>query len=356
MGRPVWLPVLLFAIVMAAGVASADLPAGSPPPPFQGSASDWINSKPLTWQDLSGKVVLVDFMEYTCINCIRTFPYLKTWYQRYHPYGFEIIGIHTPEFQFDSTRANVAEAAKRFGLTYPILNDPNSVNWQLYNESFWPSKYLFDQNGRLAEQHTGEGSYQETERRIQELLHKDHPNVKFPAPLPPVRPGDRPGVVCQKETPELYVNPTRGFLANLPRGWKQDRAATFRDPGGHVNGKIYANGAFVTRYQSLQHARATTGLQDYVAIRYRATEVNVVVNRPKARDYRVYVAFDGKPVPQGSKGNDLKYDARGSYFEVTSPRMYNVVRGSWGEHELRLASDSPDFDVYSYTFSGCPQR
>jgi thiol-disulfide isomerase/thioredoxin len=351
------IPILVLSLsaLVAGGVASADLPLGSPPPPFQGSASDWINSPPLTWQDLSGKVVLVDFMEYTCINCIRTFPYLKAWYERYKPYGFVIIGIHTPEFQFDSTRPNVAAAAKRFGLTYPILNDPDSVNWQLYNEQFWPSKYLFDQDSRLVEEHAGEGAYQQTERKIQELLRRDHPEAKFPEPLPPVRPGDDPMVMCRDDTPELYANPSRGFLGNLPSGWKTDQVTTFVDPGNHVDGQVYANGPFSTRYQSLQHARSTTDLQDYVVIRYHGTEVNVVVNRPQDRTYRVYATLDGKPVPQESKGDDLQYDARGSYFAVTSPRMYNVIRGPWGTHELKLASDSPDFDIYSYTFSGCPQ-
>jgi hypothetical protein len=83
--------------------------------------------------------------------------------------------------------------------------------------------------------------------------------------------------------------------------------------------------------------------------------VNAVLNRPRNRNYRVYATFDGKPIPQNSRGDDIKSDARGTYFEVTSPRMYNVIRGPWGTHELRLASDSPDFDLYSYTFSGCPQ-
>jgi hypothetical protein len=102
--------------------------------------------------------------------------------------------------------------------------------------------------------------------------------------------------------------------------------------------------------------RTTTDLRDKVIIRYRGTEVNVVVNRPGGRDYKVYVWLDHKPVPRADEGDDLKYDARGSYFEVTAPRMYNVIRGPYGEHELKLASDSREFDLYSYTFSGCPQN
>ena len=156
-------------------IALADLPQGSRPPAFIGPASNWINSPPLTWPALKGKVVLVDFWEYTCVNCIRTDPYLRAWYKRYKPYGFVIVGIQTPEFGFSALTHNVADAAKRDGLAYPILNDPESKNWRAYNEQYWPSKYLFDQNGRLVAQHPGEGDYQEMERAIQRLLLRTRP-------------------------------------------------------------------------------------------------------------------------------------------------------------------------------------
>ena len=337
-------------------VATAALPIGSRPPAFIGTANDWINSAPLTWEKLRDKVVLVDFMEYTCVNCIRTFPYLKAWNARYAPYGLVIVGIHTPEFGFSTKKANVAQAVKRFGLTYPVLNDPESKNWNAYHESFWPSKYLVDQQGILVDEHTGEGDYQQTEKLIQQLLLKTHPAAKFPEPFAPVRPGDVPGAVCRAETGELYANPNYTFLGNPPAGWHTDQVATFADRDGHADGKIYANGPFYTRYQSLQHARATTDLSDYILIPYHATEVNVVINRPNNRDYHVYLFQDGKPIPRNEKGDDVRYDARGSYLDITEPRMYNVIRAPFGAHDLKLASDSPDFDLYSFTFSGCAQK
>jgi thiol-disulfide isomerase/thioredoxin len=349
--------IIIFAIALGLpGVSHAALPDGSRPPAFVGAPSDWINSPPLTWKELRGRVVLIDFWEYTCVNCIRTDPYLIAWYERYHPYGLVIIGIHTPEFGFSTEKANVAAGAKRAGLDYPILNDPQSKNWNAYNENFWPSKYLFDQDGKLVYEHTGEGSYETTEREIQRLLLKTHPAAHFPAPLAPVKPGDDPNVVCRSDTDELYTNPSYQFLANLPRGWKMDAPADFKDSGRHVDGKVYASGRWITKYQSLMHARATTDLSDYIAIRYHGTEVNVVVNRPNGRDFKVYVFLDGKSVSKADKGDDLLYDARGSYFVVDAPRMFNVIRGPYGDHELKLASDSPDFDIYSFTFSGCPQK
>jgi thiol-disulfide isomerase/thioredoxin len=339
-----------------ASTASAALPLGSKMPPLIGGPEDWINTGGKTFHVRTGVPILVDFWEYTCVNCIRTDPYLRTWYQRYKPYGLVIVGIQTPEFAFSAQRNNVAAAARRDKLTYPILNDPESRNWKAYNESFWPSKYLFDQNGRLVYAHAGEGNYQETERMIQRLLLKSHPGAKFPAPLSAVRPGDVVGAGCRTDSPELYTNPSYGFDANLPRGWRMDKTATFVDRGHHVDGKVYASGAFITRYQSLQHARATRDLHDYVAIRFHGTEVNTVVNRPANRAYNVYLTLDGRPIPRTDKGDDIRYDARGSYILVDAPRMFNVYRGNYGTHELKLASDSPDFDIYSFTFSGCNQK
>jgi len=358
-GRAALLVCALVAIsLLGPGAAHGDLPLGSSPPAFVGSAGDWINSPPPTWDQLKGKVVMVDFWEYTCVNCIRTYPYLKAWDKRYAPYGLVIIGIHRPEFDFAKSKENVAAAARRAGLRYPILNDPKARNWRAYHEHSWPSKYIFDQSGRLVDQHVGEGEYRETELLIQRLLHKARPGVKFPPPLPPQRPGDRPGVVCREETPEQYANPraSEGSVANLPGGWRINEVATFTDRKPHVDGKIFVSGVFIPRRQSLQHGRQTSDLRDHIALRYRATEVNVVVNRPGGRDYKVYATLDGKAIPRSYRGDDVRYDSRGSYLDVTAARMYNVIRGPFGVHELVLASDSPDFDFYSYTFSGCPQK
>ena len=334
----------------------AALAIGTHMPALIGGPENWINTggKPLKVRKVG--IYLVDFWEYTCVNCIRTDPYLRAWHERYAPYGLVIVGIQTPEFGFSAVTKNVADAAKRDELKYPILNDPESKNWKAFHENYWPSKYLFDQNGKLVYQHAGEGNYQETEQMIQKLLRRSHPNAKFPAPLAPVRPGDVPGAACRGETPELYVNPSYGFLANLSSGWKMDKTAVFVDRGGHADGKIYANGSFSTRYQSLQHARTTKDLRDYVAIAFHASEVNVVINRPASRDYRVYATLDGMAIPKSDKGDDVLYDSRGSYMLVDAPRMFNVYRGRFATGELRLMSDSPDFDIYSYTFSGCPQR
>jgi len=354
----VMLGVLSVLVATGAQSARAELPLGALPPPFIGSADDWINTPPVTWKELEGKVVLVDFWEYTCVNCIRTYPYLKAWNERYSPYGLVIVGIHRPEFDFAKSKANVAAAAKRQGLTYPILNDPDYKNWKAYHEHSWPSKYIFDQSGKLVDQHVGEGAYQQTEELIQRLLHKTHPEAKFPKPLPPQKPGDDPKVKCHLSTEELYTNPHPAYddIANLPQEWDWNKPITFSDRKPHVEGKLYYQGVFVPKRQRLQHGQKTEHLENTVALRYRATEVNVVLNGPSREPYRVYVTLDGGPVPRAIQGDDTRRDARGTYIEVDAPRMYNLIRSPFEGHEIVLASNSPDFDLYSYTFSGCPQK
>ena len=136
---------------------------------FAGLAS-WINSEPLTLEGLRGNVVLVDFWTYSCINCIRTLPYVKDWHAKYADDGLVIIGVHTPEFSFEKVRENVIEAAARFGLDYPIAQDNDFVTWRAFDNHYWPTKYLIDRDGAIRYTHIGEGAYEETERMIQQLL------------------------------------------------------------------------------------------------------------------------------------------------------------------------------------------
>src|SRR5437667_11545201 len=127
---------------------------------------------------LRGKVVLVDFWEYTCVNCIRTLPYLKEWHNRYAKDGLVIIGIHTPEFACAKQRGNVAQAVKKLGITWPVLVDSDYRNWRAYNNAYWPRKYFIDHTGHIVEDHAGEGGYEESEAKIQELLKEINPKIQ----------------------------------------------------------------------------------------------------------------------------------------------------------------------------------
>jgi thiol-disulfide isomerase/thioredoxin len=321
-------------------------------PPLRGTV--WLNSNPISPQALKGKVVLVDFWDYTCVNCLRTFPYLKGWYARYHKDGLVIIGVHTPEFDFAKKVQNVEAAVHRFGLEYPIVLDNDYNIWHAFHNEFWPHEFLFDAFGKLVHEHIGEGDYGRTELYIQESLRKIHPNEKFPKPLAALTPEEMPGAVCYPTTPELYVGYSRGVLGN-PEGYSPGKVVDYVDPKHYQDGEVYANGEWRDEPEDLRHARTTKNLEDYIVIRYHALEVNAVIRPIGTKVFKVYVTQDGKPVPVSDKGADLHYDAHGeSYIWVDQPRMYQIVYNQkFGSHVLKLASNSPDFALYSYTFGGC---
>jgi thiol-disulfide isomerase/thioredoxin len=189
----------------------AELTPGTPAPDFPKNAI-WLNGSSHSFKtDLKGKVVLVDFWEYTCINCIRTFPHLKELYKKYHDYGFEIIGVHTGEFAIASIESNLQAAYKRFKLPYPAIADINEEVWNAYNCNTWPDSYLIDGEGIIRLVHQGEGNYAELERQIQKLLIKKHPGLNFSNIK--INPDiDFSAKSCGPESDEIYVGYERGNI------------------------------------------------------------------------------------------------------------------------------------------------
>lgn len=164
------LKTLLATTLLAAATAhAAPLSSGPQAPEFTG-IDNWLNTAPLTMQQLRGKVVLVDFWTYTCINCIRTLPYVKSWNQKYKDQGLVVVGVHTPEYPFERSTDNVTKAIKRFGITYPVAQDNLYATWNAYNNQYWPAFYLINKKGQIVYRHFGEGKYQETEAAIRTLL------------------------------------------------------------------------------------------------------------------------------------------------------------------------------------------
>ncbi|HZT42373.1 MAG TPA: redoxin domain-containing protein [Chthonomonadaceae bacterium] len=333
-------------------------------PEFRGTAADWLNTagKALSLKELiaTRHVVLVDFWEYTCVNCLRTIPYLQEWNKRYAKDGLVIVGIHTPEFQFAKDPHNVAEAVKRLGITWPVLIDSDYHNWNAYHNGGWPHKFFINDRGLIVADHFGEGAYDRSEALIQQLLKQAHPDLTFPKVMAPVRDADKPGAVCYLQTPEMYVG---------ERGAQQDQHGNldtyvpgqlgfFDDPGTHEDGKVYAQGAWRMEPESLRHGRTTTALQDYIALRYHALECNAVIKPEGDKPFRVTIIQDGKPIAKQDKGADIQYDEKGnSYIQVDTPRMYRLTANArFGSHELRLASNSPDFGLYSFTFTSCEMK
>ncbi len=156
-------------VVTAHAAQAASLRDLGPAPAFTG-IDKWLNSEPLAMSQLRGKVVLVDFWTYTCINCINTLPYVKQWHAKYKDQGLTVVGVHTPEYAFERSTDNVASAMKRFGIHYPVAQDNRYATWGAYHNKYWPAVYLIDKKGRIVYQHFGEGNYAETEEVIRTLL------------------------------------------------------------------------------------------------------------------------------------------------------------------------------------------
>ena len=359
----------VFALALAAGIgvlaagtgARAQAPAADGvrvPAPEMPANLTWLNSPPLRLEKLRGKVVLIDFWEYTCVNCIRTFPYLKAWHQKYKDKGLVIIGVHTPEFEFAKVNANVTKAAKDFGLTYPVVIDSQHAVWNTWGNQYWPAKYLIDAEGNVRYYHFGEGAYGTSESWIQRLLKEANPDVELPPLSPALRDTDKPGAVCYPVTPELYLGYLRGSayrsLANR-EGYQPGKNVVYRDPGKWQDGLVYVNGEWKNTPDGLITVRATEPAKDYIAIKYHAIEVNSVLRPEEGKPVKVWVYHDGKPVAKQDQGTDIRYDEQGrSYLLVDEPRMYNIIKNAkFGQRTLKLTAGDAGMGIYSFTFVSC---
>ena len=311
----------------------------------------WINATPEILDSLKGKVVLFDFWEYTCVNCIRTLPYLKEWNTRYAGKGLLIIGIHAPEFEFGKKRENVEQAVRNFHLTYPIVLDNDYTIWTLFGNKYWPAKYIFDRNGILRSYHYGEGNYGETETTIQKLLREIDPAAVLPAVMEPVREEDRPGAVCYRSSPETYLGFEQGHAGNAEQ-LRENEIVEFTAPSHLKEDVFYLDGRWKCEPQSV-HLASKDKSPGSILYNYAAAEVNLVIHPESERGFKVYVEQDGSPVPPASRGPDIKVESDGkTYLQIDQPRMYMIIKNAkFDRHSLKLTSNSNSFGAYAFTFT-----
>jgi thiol-disulfide isomerase/thioredoxin len=347
----------LIAAIALASCSSAPAPAPQAAmlaPEFLAKTGDWINTPPLTMKGLRGKVVLVDFWEYTCVNCIRTFPYLKAWHERYKDKGLVIVGIHTPEFKFAGDHKNLQQAVKDLGLPFAVLDDAGYRNWTAYGNQYWPHKFLIDKTGKVVYHHIGEGGYGETEAQIQKALKQIDPNVQLPPVMEPVRAPDKPGAVCHPITHEMYAG-ERGYNSDQ-FGYKPfgvGKARMFAFPSKLQEGVFYLSGTWTPQDESLQAA----GKGSALAIQYKAKECNAVVS-PMGGPLTMELLQDGSPVRKEDAGADVRMEGGKSVVRIDKPRMYSLtVNKEWGHHRLELRPLGPGFRLFSFTFaSDCVEK
>jgi cytochrome c biogenesis protein CcdA/thiol-disulfide isomerase/thioredoxin len=318
------------------GVTTPDLPVLGAAPEFR-DTQRWFNSPPLTMRGLRGHVVLVDFWTYTCINCLRTLPYVKAWDARYRSRGLTIVGVHTPEFAFEKQASNVQRAIRDKALRYPVVQDNDFGTWNAFTNQAWPAKYLIDARGRVRYVHLGEGEYRETEAAIRTLLAEAGRRRLGAA----AKPRGRIETVGAKSTAETYLGSARaqGFSPVGPTDGTRDYEAA---AGADLPQSVFSLGG--RWHVDAESARAVRGAS--ITARVVGTAVYLVLSSQGDRPRRVRVLLDGHPIARAVAGADV----RGGVVTVRRQRLYSLVRlPALGEHVLTLRPDS-GVSAYAFTF------
>jgi thiol-disulfide isomerase/thioredoxin len=354
--RKVLLILAVLSLVAISGYADEQKPRKAP---NFSSDAEWIDSGaasqrvPHSIKGYRGKVLLIDFWEFTCINCIRDFGVLKRWYAKYHSFGLEIVGVHFGEFPIGFNADNVREAARRFQLPWPVVADLQGTIWRAYHSDSWPNRYLIDPNTDIVLQIAGEGNNQRMEEAIRQLLAPIHPEVNQ-IPLDP--PEDTFASSCGISTQETYVGDWfgRGAIAN-PKGYQNEgESTTFHQDGEPADGKVMLSGRWITRQDGVTSDEKNAATE----LRYHARSIYAVLSLANSRNsMRVDLLQDGKPLTQSEAGVDVRFDSQGSYFDVNGPRMYYLVKNAaFSAHLLELKPRTPDFVLHSFTYgNNCQQ-
>ncbi|MCH2313889.1 MAG: redoxin domain-containing protein [SAR202 cluster bacterium] len=326
----------------------------------------WINSEPFVLKDKRNEVVLIDFWTYSCVNCIRTLPHLSEWHRKYNEKGLNILGVHSPEFEFEKIYGNVVSAAEDLGIDYPIVLDNDFKIWNTFSNRYWPAKYLLDKDGVIQFKHFGEGGYEETELAIRALLEEaGFDPSDIPTGLNLQQSSDSSNISHSEQTLELYMGTDRNYKFNFFQptyignteyydnirtdAWK--KKDIFKSPPNRKKDKVYIEGLWSKEQEYISHSRDTDAYNDYVFLKFSGAEVNVVLGKHN-NPYKVLATLDGSPLLESEAGKDIYFDPDGkSFIEVDSSRMYNIVKlKKFDTRELILSSTSSEFSIYSFTF------
>lgn len=308
-------------------------------PEFEGITT-WINSKPLKMQDLRGKIVLIDFWTYSCINCIRTLPELLHLYKKYSKKGLVIIGVHSPEFDFEKKIPNIKAAIKKYAIPYPVIVDNDMHIWNSYFNAYWPRHYLIDAEGKIRYDHIGEGGEEELEEWIITLL-KETGTLLQTHPEKEKHEKSIFGI-----TPETYVGANRSSGIGSASVCLPGGKCGYLDQGNHKLGIVYLHGSWEQEPEYALHQEYKEG---YISLTYLAHEANVVLG--STTKIQLEVLLDGKPLRKDQAGKDVFFKNGKSYLNITREDLYRVVKTQdLEEHELKLVVKNKGLRVYAYTF------
>ena len=310
-----------------------------------GGATAWLNSPPLTAADLKGKVVLVDFWTYTCINWLRTLPYVRAWAARYKEQGLVVIGVHTPEFTFEEDIDNVRRTAQERGVTYPIAIDNNRAIWSGFGNHYWPALYFIDASGRVRDHRFGEGSYEAAELRIRQLLAAagsggQPESVALEARGPEV--GADWGSL---KSPETYIGHQKAQNFESPGGTAVKMRRAYTVPPGLRLNQWALSGEWTVKTE----AAVLNAAGGRIAYRFHARDLHLIMGSSERRGaVRFRVSIDGQP-PGANHGSDVDDDGKGT---VTEQRLYQLVRqsGLIADRQFEIEFLDSGVEAFAFTF------
>lgn len=330
----------------AASAYHSSLPIEGVMPSFDG-ATGWLNSSPIDAQSLRGKVVLVDFWAYSCINCIRMEPYIRSWAAKYRDRGLVVIGVHTPEFRFETDIANIRRATERFAITWPVAIDSNRVIWQAFGNQYWPALYFIDAEGRIRHHQFGEGDYETSERVIRELLADTDgrtPGDDKPVTTPQGEGAEAAPDIADIRSDETYLGYERATGFASPEGIRRDEAERY------TTGNPESNQWSLEGNWTIGPERVILNTPEGdITYRFRARDLHLVLGHADgSKPVRFTISIDGAP-PGASHGSDTDQSGEGI---VTDTRLYQLVRQSGGirEHTFKIHLFDAGITAYSFTF------
>jgi thiol-disulfide isomerase/thioredoxin len=310
--------------------------------------SGYINSEPIMLADLRGKVVLLDFWTYSCINCIRTIPYLNAWHEKYADDGLVIVGVHTPEFEFEKNYNNVKGAVERFGIKYPVVQDNEKQTWNAYENRYWPRKYLIDSEGYIRYDHIGEGAYAETEKVIQSLLAEriEHNSINSTIDQTISNPESTQNIDFSRiNTPELYFGYqyAKEPLGNS-EGYKPDQIVGYALPDDSTNiipNRIYLAGEWKNNADHME-LQSEVG---HIVLSYSAKAVNIVAGGTG----KLHILEENNShIDDILRGTDSSEDGT---VNINGQRLYNLVtHEEYGNHKIVIDVVGKGFQIYTFTF------
>jgi thiol-disulfide isomerase/thioredoxin len=309
------------------------------------SAVAWLNSPPLGSEQLKGHVVLIDFWTYSCINCLRTLPYIRAWAEKYKASGLIIIGVHTPEFPFEKDLDNVRRAVSELHITYPVALDNDYKIWRAFNNSFWPADYLIDGQGRIRHHHFGEGKYDESEQQIQMLLKENGSAPPASGFVEVAATGTEAAPASDVESPETYIGFERGDSFLSPGGFHQDSSAAYSAPK-HLELNQWALSGTWTDHAQVASLDSKRG---GIVYRFHARDLHLVLGpSTDGKPIRFRVKLEGK-APGANHGVDTDDQGNGT---VTEHRLYQLIRqkDAIEDRTFEIEFLDPGVQAFSFTF------